>query len=44
MVPYDAAMEGLFWGEEAAMALRLWTRGFRFHAPCDPIVFHLWSR
>jgi hypothetical protein len=26
------------------MAVRLWTHGFDFFAPCQSVVYHLWSR
>jgi [Skp1-protein]-hydroxyproline N-acetylglucosaminyltransferase len=34
----------LFFGEEAAVAARLWTRGWDFFAPPASVVFHRWSR
>lgn len=42
--PYDSSLQCLFFGEEISMALRLFTHGYDFFAPIEPIVFHRWSR
>lgn len=42
-VPYTP-LPHLFFGEETAMAVRLWTHGWDFYAPNTHAVFHLWSR
>lgn len=43
-VPYDRGLEDLFFGEEQAMAARLWTSGWDFFAPTKVIGYHLWTR
>jgi len=43
-VPYDPYLPFLFFGEEIAMAVRMWTRGWDLFAPDEQIVFHRWSR
>jgi len=43
-VPYDAGLVDVFFGEEASMAVRLWTSGWDFFCPSSPAIFHLWSR
>eukprot|EP00930_Biecheleria_cincta_P084016 TRINITY_DN73514_c0_g1_i1.p1 TRINITY_DN73514_c0_g1~~TRINITY_DN73514_c0_g1_i1.p1 ORF type:complete len:847 (+),score=143.12 TRINITY_DN73514_c0_g1_i1:74-2614(+) len=43
-VPYDGGLEDLFFGEEPAMACRLWTSGWDFFAPTTVIGYHLWTR
>ncbi|KAJ3052916.1 Egl nine 3 [Rhizophlyctis rosea] len=38
---------GLFFGEEVAQSVILWTRGWRFWTPRDgmkPVLWHLWQR
>lgn len=42
--PYDPHLRFLFFGEEIAMAARLWTHGFDFYAPPRPLLYHRWSR
>lgn len=42
--PYDPHLRFLFFGEEIAMAARLWTHGFDFFAPPRPFLYHRWSR
>ena len=44
LVPYDPHLKNLFFGEESAMAARLYTSGFRFFTPTANIVFHCWTR
>lgn len=47
---YDARLEGLFFGEEVALAARLWTRGWDFFVPWDvesvdgTLCWHRWDR
>lgn len=43
-VPYDPNLKGVFFGEEAVLAVRLWTHGYDFFTPKEAVVFHLWSR
>lgn len=43
-VPYDPHLEDLFFGEESAMAARLWTSGWDFYSPTKVIGYHLWTR
>jgi len=43
-VPYDVGLVDVFFGEEASMAVRLWTSGWDFFCPTSPAIFHLWSR
>lgn len=43
-VPYDPDLPFLFFGEETAMAARLWTHGYDFYAPTTNLVYHLWDR
>ncbi|CAM9095053.1 unnamed protein product, partial [Heterosigma akashiwo] len=42
--PYDPRLHHVFFGEEAGLAARLWTRGADFFAPAEVVFFHLWSR
>lgn len=43
-VPYDDDLPFLFFGEEAGMLVRMWTRGFDPWIPPQAVAFHLWSR
>lgn len=43
-VPYDPHLPFLFFGEEILMASRLWTQGWRFYAPGENVLYHLWKR
>eukprot|EP00808_Paulinella_micropora_P032111 g66010.t1 len=43
-VPYDPNLKDLFFGEESAMAARLYTHGWDFFVPTHNVVYHLWSR
>lgn len=43
-VPYDPHLPFLFFGEETAMALRMWTRGFDIFAPDVHVLYHRWER
>eukprot|EP00198_Chlamydomonas_reinhardtii_P013074 XP_001702411.1 predicted protein [Chlamydomonas reinhardtii] len=43
-VPYCPALPHLFFGEEAYMAARGWTRGWDVYAPALPLAFHQWQR
>jgi hypothetical protein len=43
-VPYDPCTPRLFFGEEQAMAARMFTHGYDFWAPQEAVAFHLWSR
>ena len=43
-VPYCPALPHLFFGEEAYMAARGWTRGWDVFAPARPLAFHQWQR
>lgn len=43
-VPYVRNMHGLFFGEEAAMSVRLWTHGWTVYHPPEAVAFHLWQR
>ncbi|KAJ3127809.1 Egl nine 3 [Irineochytrium annulatum] len=45
--PEGWGVRGLFFGEEAAMAARLWTAGWEMWTPRDPglaLAFHRWER
>ncbi|KAG5177965.1 hypothetical protein JKP88DRAFT_169463, partial [Tribonema minus] len=41
---YDPALRHVFFGEEAAMAARLFTAGYDFYAPPQAVAYHLWTR
>lgn len=43
-VPYSPNLPHLFFGEEMAMAVRMYTHGWDFFCPTETVVFHLWSR
>lgn len=43
-VPYCPHLPHLFFGEEQAMLLRMWTRGWDVYAPTQPLAFHQWER
>ncbi|CBJ30213.1 [Skp1-protein]-hydroxyproline N-acetylglucosaminyltransferase, family GT60 [Ectocarpus siliculosus] len=43
-VPYDPGLRHSFFGEEASMAARMFTRGWDFFAPPQAVVYHLWTR
>eukprot|EP00955_Chlamydomonas_euryale_P039738 351491-Chlamydomonas_euryale.AAC.25 len=43
-VPYPSDLPHLFFGEEVYMLARMWTRGWRIWAPCQPVLFHQWER
>jgi len=42
--PYPDDWPCLFFGEESAMAVRLWTSGYDFFCPTSNVLYHLWSR
>lgn len=43
-VPYDHHLEYIFFGEEIAMTVRLWTHGFDLFNPARVVAYHLGSR
>jgi len=42
--PYDGTLHHLFFGEEMSMAVRLYTHGYDFLAPCQSVCYHKWTR
>ena len=42
--PYDGTLHHLFFGEEMSMAVRLYTHGYDFFAPCQSVCYHKWTR
>lgn len=43
-LPYVESLRWLFFGEEALATACLWTRGWDFFAPSEPVLVHAWSR
>lgn len=43
-VPYDPHLPFLFFGEEASMVLRMFTRGWDIFAPTRNLLYHRWER
>lgn len=43
-VPYDRFLMHIFFGEEVAMAARMFTHGYDFYTPPEMVAYHLWSR
>jgi glycosyltransferase involved in cell wall biosynthesis len=41
-VPYDPGL--YFHGEEATLALRLWTHGWDFFGPAEPLIWHRYTQ